>query len=182
MVQAMTTSLPTITLILAILAVLGLFYALWQIASLNRLRKNFFAGTQALNLESVIESLRIQMEAQGRREFELEEELKKLKTSFGFSVQKLGLVRFNPFADGGGNFSFTLAVLDLHDNGLILTSMHGREQNRIYAKRIIAGSGETQLTEEEEQAITLAHSRPSASMAAVNGPPAAKKSRTKTVG
>jgi hypothetical protein len=79
------------------------------------------------------------------------------KTSYG--VQKVGLVRFNPFEDGGGNFSFTLALLDEHNCGVVLTSIHGRQQNRIYTKKITDGKADAQLTEEEEQAIISAHTK-----------------------
>ena len=68
-------------------------------------------------------------------------------------MQKVGVVRFNPFDDGGGNFSFSLALLDGHDNGVIITSMYGRQQNRIYTKKISQGASETALTEEEQQAM-----------------------------
>ena len=86
----------------------------------------------------------------------MESQLKQLRQDFGFAVQKVGLVRFNPFADGGGNFSFCLALLDSHNTGAIITSMHGREQNRVYSKKIIRGQSEIQLTGEEQQAFDLA--------------------------
>jgi hypothetical protein len=48
-------------------------------------------------------------------------------------------------------------MLDALNNGFVITSMHGREQNRIYAKKIILGKSEIQLTQEEEQAINQAN-------------------------
>jgi hypothetical protein len=89
----------------------------------------------------------------------LEQQLSALQTSSKFAIQRIGTHRFNPFADGGGNFSFTLALLDSYNSGVVITSMHGREQNRIYAKQVIKGKAETQLTEEEEQAIASANSQ-----------------------
>ena len=71
----------------------------------------------------------------------------------------VGLIRFNPFNDGGGNFSFALALLDAHNTGVIITSMYGREQNRVYTKKIVEGECENQLTDEEIQAIELANSK-----------------------
>ena len=149
--------LPNLSLILSIIAFLGLIFALWQIRSLNHLRKIFFAGSQAIDLESVIHSLRNNLESGNKRQEDIEQDLAQLRKDFGFAVQKLGLVRFNPFEDGGGNFSFSLALLDAHDSGLIITSMHGRQQNRVYTKRLKAGKSETQLTEEELQPVQIAN-------------------------
>jgi hypothetical protein len=149
----------TASLILSILAVLAAAYCVWQIRSLNKLRGIFFAGSQALDLESVI--LRLEQELKsGRSQQEiLEKELADLRYQFGFAVQKVGLVRFNPFEDGGGNFSFTLALLDQHNNGFVLTSMHGRQQNRIYTKKIDDAKSDSQLTEEEVKAVEIAHDK-----------------------
>ena len=89
----------------------------------------------------------------------LEQTLLQLKNDSTFATQKIGLVRFNPFGDGGGNFSFCLALLDAHNSGVVITSMHGRQQNRIYSKRLLNGQSEVQLTDEEEQAIREANEK-----------------------
>jgi hypothetical protein len=72
------------------------------------------------------------------------------------SIQKLGLVRFNPFHDTGSNQSFSLALLDLYDNGVVISSIHGREGTRVYAKALQSGRSEHHLSEEEQQAIVQA--------------------------
>ena len=149
----MAMSLSNISLILSILALLTAGYCLWQTIGFNRLRKSFFAGSQAINLESVIMALDMGLKSSQERQAVLEQALKQLEDDSTFATQKVGLVRFNPFEDGGGNFSFCLALLDAHNNGVVLTSMHGRQQNRIYTKRILNGQSDAQLTEEENQAI-----------------------------
>jgi hypothetical protein len=72
------------------------------------------------------------------------------------SAQKTAIVRFNPFGDTGGDQSFALAVLDGHDTGYILTSMHGREGTRIYIKPIEQGQSQYQLSKEERRALETA--------------------------
>ncbi|MFI5205420.1 MAG: DUF4446 family protein [Candidatus Paceibacterales bacterium] len=150
---------PSIILILTILALIIGCYCLWQIVSLNRLRKSFFAGSRALDLETVILALQRELQDSRRQEEVLEQALTELKKDVSFAVQKVGLVRFNPFNDGGGNFSFCLAILDAHNSGVVLTSMYGREQNRIYTKKIDDGRCEVQLTEEELEAVRLANDK-----------------------
>ena len=155
----MNLNQPSLTLILSILALLIGFYSLWQIITFNRLKKSFFAGSQALSLENVILSLKQELQDSRLNQTALEQALAELKYNFTFSVQKVGLVRFNPFNDGGGNFSFVLALLDSNDSGIIITSMYGREQNRIYTKKIDMGKCESKLTEEEEQAVAIANDK-----------------------
>ena len=155
----MPQSSSTLALILSILALLTGAYSVWQIVSLNKIRKTFFAGTQALNLESVILKLEAELKTGREQQIVLENALSELRQQFTFAVQKVGLVRFNPFQDGGGNFSFSLAILDEHNTGIVLTSMHGRQQNRIYTKKIDEGKSDSQLTDEEIQALTMANNK-----------------------
>lgn len=72
-------------------------------------------------------------------------------------MQRIGIVRFNPFADTGGAQSFTIAFLDGEDNGIIMTSLYARAGNRWYIKEIVAGKGkEHELSKEEGEAIRSA--------------------------
>lgn len=71
-------------------------------------------------------------------------------------LQKVGFVRFNPFSDTGGDQSFCLCLLDANNNGVTITSLHNREQTRIYAKLIQAGTSEHSFFDEEKQALDLA--------------------------
>ena len=69
------------------------------------------------------------------------------------SFQRIGLVRFNPFEDTGGNQSFALALLDANGDGVVLSSLHSRTGTRVYAKAVNGGRSETALSEEETHAV-----------------------------
>lgn len=84
------------------------------------------------------------------------EELEKLKKESKFSIQRTGIVRFNPFSEIGGNQSFSIALLDGKNNGLVITSLYTREGNRIYAKPIVDGKSQYLLSREEKEAIEKA--------------------------
>ena len=86
----------------------------------------------------------------------LSEELESLKKESKFSVQKIGIVRFNPFSEVGGDQSFSIALLDGNNDGIVITSLYSREGNRVYGKPIKAGLSEHSLSEEEKQAIEKA--------------------------
>ena len=69
------------------------------------------------------------------------------------SFQRIGLVRFNPFEDTGGNQSFALALLDANGDGIVFSSLHTRTGTRVYAKAVNGGRSETALSEEETHAV-----------------------------
>lgn len=75
-----------------------------------------------------------------------------------FNIQKIGLLRFNPFKDTGGDQSFILALLDAQDTGVVITALYSRSGTRWYAKRVLQGRGaEHELSEEEKKTIKLAN-------------------------
>lgn len=79
-----------------------------------------------------------------------------LQRAFG----RVGLVRFNPFEDTGGNQSFALAMLDGRGDGFVVSSLHSRTGTRIYAKAIANGTSEAALSEEESAALKQALAKP----------------------
>ena len=76
------------------------------------------------------------------------------------SIGRVGLVRFNPFEETGGNQSFALAMLDGHGDGFVVSSLHARAGTRVYAKAIARGTAESALSDEESEALRLALAKP----------------------
>ena len=75
------------------------------------------------------------------------------------AVQYVGVVRFNPFEDTGGNQSFALALLDSKRDGIVVSSLHSRQNTRVYLKAIVGGRSETALSDEEREALRKARRR-----------------------
>ncbi len=72
-------------------------------------------------------------------------------------LQKSGFVRFNPFTNTGGDQSFALAILNGHNDGFVISSLHSRDQTRTFAKSVKAGLGQkSELSKEEKSAIEMA--------------------------
>jgi len=83
--------------------------------------------------------------------------LEEIKKDGRLHIQRVGLVRFNPFSDTGGSQSFTLALLDGHNNGLVMTSLYARTGHRWYVKEVTGGKGrELALSKEESSAVQKA--------------------------
>ena len=72
------------------------------------------------------------------------------------SIQHIGMVRFNPFDDTGSDQSFAIALLDDQRDGVVISSLHGRANTRIFAKPVAGGSSSHHLGDEESQAIRIA--------------------------
>ncbi|MBF8250314.1 MAG: hypothetical protein HW400_915 [Candidatus Levybacteria bacterium] len=69
-------------------------------------------------------------------------------------IQKIGLVRFNPFKDTGGDQSFILSLVDGNDTGVIISGLYSRSGTRWYAKRVVGGKSlEHELSDEEKKAL-----------------------------
>jgi hypothetical protein len=77
------------------------------------------------------------------------------------AIQSVGLVRFNPFNDTGGDQSFVIALLDSTGSGLVLSSLYSRTGNRVFAKSLEGGQSKYPLTDEEQEAIAQATFAPS---------------------
>lgn len=72
------------------------------------------------------------------------------------SLRHIGMVRFNPFEDTGSDQSFAIALLDDARDGIVISSLHGRSNTRIFAKPIEGATSSHALSEEESQAIRIA--------------------------
>ena len=108
------------------------------------------------DLEDVISGHLERVHALGREVERLTARTGRLETGAPRAFQRVGLVRFNPFEDTGGNQSFALALLDAEGNGWVLSSLHARSGTRVYAKAIREGRSEGAVSDEEAAAIKQA--------------------------
>ena len=72
------------------------------------------------------------------------------------SVRRVGVLRYDAFEDVGGRLSFSCALLDDHGTGVVLTSINGRQETRVYAKPVTTSQSTYNLSREEEEAIRQA--------------------------
>ena len=84
---------------------------------------------------------------------ELEQRHQAMREQMKGCVQKVKLMRYNAFSDTGSNLSYSLAVLDENNNGVVLSSLYGREDNRSYAKPVENGKSTYQLSDEEKDVL-----------------------------
>lgn len=76
------------------------------------------------------------------------------------AVRHVGLLRYDAFEDVGGRLSFSCALLDDRGDGVVLTSINGRQDTRVYSKPVLGGHSSYNLSAEEEEAIRQALAQP----------------------
>lgn len=100
------------------------------------------------------------LEKEKQNEISLEDlhgQLSKLGEKSVYPIQKVGVVRFNPFNEDGGNQSFAVSLLDENGNGMLLSSLHGRGLTRVYAKPVKGfGPEDFEFSKEEQDAVLIA--------------------------
>lgn len=74
------------------------------------------------------------------------------------TLQKVGIVNFDAFHDISGKMSFSVAILNMHNDGIVLTSLYGHETSNVYIRDIKNGTTQTHLMDEEKEALKKAMS------------------------
>lgn len=118
--------------------------------------KKFFKGSDGGNLEKILTNMLKTIEMLENKTNILENRAERHSEKLKNCIQKTAVIRFNPFKDAGGDQSFSIAALDDKKNGFVISSLFGREINRVYAKPLKTGESQYQLTEEEKEAIEKA--------------------------
>lgn len=151
------------TMMLGIVAVAGLVLLVWLLvltvflAKQKRFLREFTQGVSKKDLKAVLQQIVESMKTASREINGLHDRVTEITKLDRKHLQKVGFVRFNPFGDTGGDQSFCLCLLDDDSNGVVITSLHSREQTRIYAKPIVKGKAEgIQFSREETEAVSQA--------------------------
>ena len=118
--------------------------------------RRFLGKTKEQDLRVVLEDSLKNVALAQEQVRQINEALDQIKRKDLRHVQKVGLVRFNPFRDAGGNQSFALALLNEENAGIVLTGLHARETTRLYIKDVYRGGSKSELSKEEKQAIEQA--------------------------
>ena len=131
------------------LLVLTVFF--WKTLShYNRLTK----GVSEKSLKAVLEKLLKESELAAKDIEYLKDYCAKIEKEGFLHIQKVGLIRFNPFKDTGGDQSFVLSLIDGQETGIVISGLYSRSGTRWYAKKVKEGKGvDYELSEEEKRSI-----------------------------
>lgn len=122
-----------------------------------RLQQKLFGDTKKDDLKEILQEHISRVGLVQVRLNDIEKMAAEIKRKGKKHISKVGVVRFNPFGDTGGDQSFALAMLDEDDDGVVVSSLHGRNRTRMYAKPVRAGSHtDYDFSDEEREAIRKA--------------------------
>jgi hypothetical protein len=157
----MTFSTETLSLLVLVALGLGLLALLLSAMSQGRRRPE---QKGPIHMDDVLRGV---LEGQQKQLQRLEAAVRSLNATdrrqeglIEGAVRRVGLVRYDAFEDVGGRLSFSCALLDDHGSGVVVTSINGRQDTRVYAKPIAEGTSSYNLSIEEEEAIRQALAGP----------------------
>jgi Protein of unknown function (DUF4446) len=127
-----------------------------RIGRLGRRLDGLTRGADGRSLEAVLDAHLDKVFGVAREVDDLAARSAMLEANGRRAVQRVGLVRFNPFEETGGNQSFALAMTDANGDGVVISSLHARAGTRLYAKAVVAGRSDAALSAEEAEALRMA--------------------------
>jgi len=144
-----------LVIMVLVLLVMNIYNAS-RIKKLKRKYEMFMNGNDSINLEALIEDCINKTNKVLEKNREIENHINKLERDIFHSIQKVGVVRFNAFDDVGSDLSFSVALLDKNDSGVVFSGIYSRESSATYAKPIQNGKSKYPLSAEEIQALDIA--------------------------
>lgn len=149
----------TIFIMLIAIVLLLVLYII-SVANLSKLRKSYSKFMSKLgngnNIEEIMKEYIKKVDTVQAKNEEIISFCKVLDENLKKCTQKIGIVRYNAFKDTGSDLSFSLAILDDYNNGVVLNGIYARDCSNIYAKPIENGASKYVLSEEEKEAINRA--------------------------
>ena len=147
------------TFFLAFICIIIVSINSFRIKRINKRYYRMMGGMEDKNLEAMLlshlDSVNEGKSILKKQDQDLKEFSKQLETT----IQGVAMVRYNPFDQMGGDQSFSIALLDGHGDGIVLTSLYSREGSAVFAKPIVNKQSKYPLSNEEEEAIKIAYGK-----------------------
>lgn len=153
-----------LTIVMGILIIVGFALAIKNYIAVKDLTKryDFFTGGNRradYNLETMVNEHIKKVNEVIAQNDKILKDIEDLQDNVDECFQKIGIIRYNPFEEMGGNLCFAVALLDAKDNGFVLNGIHSRTGSFTYAKPIELGVSKYILSEEEIKALKKAQNK-----------------------
>jgi hypothetical protein len=152
------------TIVIAILAFVVILLIVWvtlisyNLGLLRRSQRILSKGRTDSSLQDILAEHFVRVDGLEDRIEHLEHNLDALHGLELNCLQRIGLVRYDAFDDMGGELSFAMALLNDHGDGVVISTITGRQDNRTYSKQVVKGRAAIQSSAEEDAAIKQAMS------------------------
>lgn len=157
--NSLTNNIGPILIILGVVILILAIAVVWLVVKTRGMEKQYqslTAGTDGGSLEAVLNGHVEQVRLAVNKTSELDALARRLEREGRDHIQHVGFQRFNPFRDAGGDQSFALALADQDGNGVVLSSLHSRDNTRVYGKPLAGWESPYPLTDEERAVINQA--------------------------
>ena len=149
----------TALVIINVILIICVFVLFRSLGSLERRYRKLVRGTNNKNLEEIIDGYMDKVDYAVNTSEEIKEMLVHYDKELKKCTQKVSILRYKAFDDVGSDLSFSIAMLDGDNNGIIITSIYGRHDSTTYAKPVDKGISRYDLSEEEERVLKEAMSK-----------------------
>ncbi len=140
-----------------VILILIVIIMMFKFSILNKRYQNFMKKIgKNSNIEEDLQAYMYKVTKVEKQNDEILSQIKNLDEGLEKCIQKVGIVRYNAFKDTGSDLSFTLALLDENNDGVVLNGIYSREMSNIYAKPVKNGKSKYTVSDEEQQAIEKA--------------------------
>ena len=144
------------TLIILLLLIVWITITEWRFYRLNKNYLTIFNGKKSTTTEGLVKEIVEDLDEREKEIISLDGRIKDLENLIPKTAQKIAVIRFNPFKEVGGDQSFSLAILDANNDGVVISSLFSRDNNRVYGKQIKGGHSKYELLDEEKEVIQKA--------------------------
>lgn len=131
-------------------------FLLIRLIILDRRLSSLLSGRHAVDFEDVINDFVRTARRLDERTKLIAQEIDNINDRLARALQRFHTIRFNPFRDQGGNQSFVTCLMDEKGDGVVISSLYSRDKVSVYAKPLIEGKSEYELSEEEKEVVNKA--------------------------
>jgi hypothetical protein len=161
--MSLHSTVGVVALAAVVVAAVSLLFCIVLAVKLRRLRSDQHAVLGDGTLDLVGHAAALQRQFEALHDY-VQDAAQQLNDRLAVAEQRLdgtvayrALIRYDAYGEMSGQQSTSIALLDAHHSGLVLSSIHHRDQARLYAKQIRQGDPEFELSPEEQEAIRLAY-------------------------
>ena len=140
----------TICIIILVLLVMILFNSL---SKLEKRYKKFMRGVDNKNIEQLVVGYLENVDKVKEDTEKMKSKIENMDSKVKSCIQKYSMIRYRAFEDVGSDLSFSVALLDGNNDGVLITGIYGRNESTTYAKPIDKGLSRYDLSEEEQQVL-----------------------------
>jgi hypothetical protein len=127
-----------------------------KIKKLYNKYNNYMVSADGINIENLLEKCLLKIDEVASKNREIENHLNEIDRNFLNCIQKVAMIRYNAFDNVGSDLSYSVALLDGNDSGIVITSLFSRDCSTTYGKPILAGKSKYPLSAEEIKVINHA--------------------------